>query len=119
MNAREMRARQIVAAENINVCTGYYSVASQYGKGRYYVVLDGLFPCCTCEDFEKTRKDCKHMLAVRQWLEVRRGKAEQPPKEDTAVPVPRKTYPQADWSKYNLTVLSRTFCIQPTGAAAR
>ena len=34
MEARELKARQIVATGNITVCAGYYSVGSQYRAGR-------------------------------------------------------------------------------------
>src|SRR5262249_37854495 len=101
MDARELRARQLVADGNIAVCAGYYSVGSQYGAGRYRVVVDGLFPSCTCDDFETTGRECKHMLAVRKWLEVQKGNAPAPQPHVVAERVPRKTYKQ-DWKNYNL-----------------
>src|SRR5262245_12688051 len=101
MNSRQLRAEQIVADGNITVGPGYYSVGSQYGAGRHRVVVDGLFPSCSCDDFEATGRDCKHLLAVRQWLEVKAGAAPAPKPEVVAEPVPRKTYPQR-WKEYNL-----------------
>lgn len=100
MNARETKARQIVATGNIAVGNGCYTVGSQTGAGRHRVVVDGLFPSCSCEDFELNNRDCKHLMAVRAWLAA---KASGTPAEtvDPSKLVPRKTYSQ-DWPKYNL-----------------
>lgn len=101
MNAQQLKARQIVAGGNITVGPGFYSVASQTGQSRYRVVLDGLFPGCTCPDFEKTGRDCKHMIAVRELLEVQAGAKPAPDLREATAAVPRKTYRQ-DWPLYNL-----------------
>lgn len=104
MNARQLKARQIVAQDTITVGAGFYSVGSQYGAGRHRVVVDGLYPGCTCEDYELNGpRECKHMAAVREWLAIKAGTAPAPtPEETTALP-PRKTYGQADWRAYNLS----------------
>lgn len=101
MTARELRATQLVAADNIYVGAGYYTVGSQYRAGRHRVVVDGLFPSCTCPDFETTGRDCKHLLAVREWLAVKAGERPAPDPTIQAQPVPRKTYGQ-NWAAYNL-----------------
>ncbi len=98
MNARETKARIILAAGNITFDRGIFRVPSQTGTGAYRVTLDGLFPTCTCEDFDTNRCDCKHIIAARLWRMHRPN-----PK---AVPVAppdspkRKTYKQ-DWPNYD------------------
>src|SRR5205823_3405862 len=67
-----------------------------------------------CADFELTERACKHMLAVKMWVE--QGTADQPhapyrrkrdgepssvePPPDAPATTPRKTYKQ-DWPNYN------------------
>jgi transposase len=103
MDARQLKARQIVADGGITRGAECYFVPSQSDKDRYRVVLDGLFPSCTCEDFELTGRPCKHMTAARLWRD-----AGHPPKPDFTKGVkpkptpraPRPTYRQ-DWQNYN------------------
>ena len=52
MEARQLKARQLVATGKITRGADCYFVPSQSGGGRYRVVLDGLFPHCSCADFE-------------------------------------------------------------------
>jgi hypothetical protein len=54
MDARHVKAEQIVAGGKITRGNGYYMVPSQSGAARHKAVLDGLFPSCTCADFELT-----------------------------------------------------------------
>jgi transposase len=78
--------------------TASMSPSQQPGVGRYRVVPDGLFPCCSCPDFDLTGLPCKHILAVREWLA---SGAEA--RERDAVPAPsapRKSYTQ-DWPNYD------------------
>lgn len=107
MNARQLKARQLVATGRITRGNGYYLVPSQTGDNRHRVTLDGLFPTCSCESYELTsygqeeRQECKHIEAVRMWLE----NGEQTIECDginPGVPLPRKSYPR-DWEKYNLS----------------
>src|SRR5262245_10586234 len=100
MNARQLKAQQIVATGKITGGNGCYHVPSQSGNGRYKVVLEGLFPSCTCPDFELTGQPCKHMMAVRDWLgEQITGRPAG--RLNPTAKIPRKTYKQ-DWPNYNL-----------------
>ena len=101
MKSRQLKARQIVAAGEITVGPGYYRVGAQSGPGCYRVTLEGLYPNCTCPDWETTGADCKHMLAVREWLLIQAGDSVIPSRRAAANPVPRPTYKQ-DWKTYNL-----------------
>ena len=103
MNAREIKARIILAAGNIICEKGVYRVPSQAGTGAYRVTLDGLFPTCSCEDFDTNRCDCKHIIAARLWIEHQATHeiAALRPKLEAPEPPKRKTYKQ-DWPNYNL-----------------
>lgn len=110
MNARELKARQIVAGGNITVGVGCYLVGSQTGQGRYRVVVEGLFPSCNCPDWEATGADCKHMLAVREWLLIQAGDSVIPSRRKAANPVRRPTYKQ-DWNRaMKNEVLAKLVC---------
>lgn len=101
MNARQLKARQLVATGRITRGNGYFLVPSQTGDNRHRVALDGLFPTCSCDGFELSGLPCKHIEAVKMWLE----NGEQKNEFDginPGVPIPRKTYPR-DWEKYNLS----------------
>lgn len=107
MDMRQQKARQIVAAGKITRGADCFLVPSQSGAARYRVVPDGLFPSCTCPDFELTAQPCKHLLAVREWVDEGREAAEDVP---TAA-VPRKTYRQ-DWPAYNRSQVTEKDCFQ-------
>jgi transposase len=111
MNARQLKAQQIVATGNITGGNGCYHVPSQSGNGRYKVVLAGLFPHCTCPDFELTNEPCKHMMAVRSWLDECKGKG-RAERISPAVRLPRKTYKQ-DWPNYNLAQTTEKAWLMP------
>ena len=102
MNARETKARIIVAAGNITCAKGVYRVPSQTGTGAYRVTIDGLFPTCSCEDFDANRCDCKHIIAARLWRDHQATHeiAALRPKLDPPEPPKRKTYKQ-DWPNYD------------------
>jgi transposase len=102
MNARQQKAKAIVVSGNITRGPGCFFVPGSTGS-RYRVVLEGLFPSCTCADFETTHRDCKHMLAAREWEEqVRTFARPDVPVDPASIPVPpRPTYPR-DWPNYNL-----------------
>lgn len=97
MVPREQKARAIVATGRITRGNGFFWVSSQTdAKRKYRVELDGLFPSCSCEDFELAGGPCKHMTAARLWVE-----AGEPAPLGTEPPAfPRKTYRQ-DWPNYN------------------
>jgi transposase len=103
MDARQQKARIILAGGNITCAKGVYRVPSQTGTGAYRVALDGLFPTCTCEDFDLNQCACKHIIAARLWGERCQTAAASP--EPLAPVVPpeqpkRKTYKQ-DWPNYD------------------
>jgi hypothetical protein len=109
MDPRQVKAEQIVAGNRITrgADGACWLVPSQSGGPRYRVVLDGLFPSCTCPDFELTGAACKHMYAVKLWtdrLKAQRAFGEKrgpEPKPVETPPTPkRKTYKQ-DWPNYN------------------
>src|SRR5205085_12267286 len=98
MESRRLKARQIVATGKITRGIGCYFVPSQEGGGRSYrVVLEGLFPSCTCPDFETTGQPCKHMTAARNWEDMLSGTI---PDGEAPTTVPRPTQPR-DWPNYN------------------
>lgn len=115
MDARELRAQQVVARGKITRHDGYWIVAGHSGHAeparRYKVILDGGVTFCSCEDFELRGKECKHVIAVR---EVQRRQEQQewdwesgeivqpstPVDPEPPLTVKRKTYKQ-DWPKYN------------------
>ena len=99
MDARQLKAQVIVGTGKITRGADCYFVPSQSGAERHRVTLEGLFPGCTCPDFELTGQPCKHMLAVRGWLgeQITGCPADKLP-PDTRLP--RKNYPR-DWPTYN------------------
>ena len=65
MEARLQKAKVLVQDSKVTPRPGGYAVRSQTGSAIYLVTLDGMFPSCTCEDFELTSEPCKHILAAR------------------------------------------------------
>jgi SWIM zinc finger len=66
---RQKKAEAIVYGGRITREADHYLVPSQSGPGRYKVICGGLFDHCNCEDFELTGRECKHLMAVKLWLE--------------------------------------------------
>jgi hypothetical protein len=64
MEARLQKARDIVAGNTIKAGHGCYFVPSQTSTVKYRVTLDGLFPSCTCEDFELTNEPCNDICRL-------------------------------------------------------
>jgi hypothetical protein len=101
VDAREQRAKEIVAGGRIAFANGYWLVPSQSSAARHKVVVETLFPSCSCPDFELTDKPCKHILAVRLFIEQRKaGTPPQPTATEPAPKIKRPTYPQ-NWPTYN------------------
>jgi transposase len=97
MDPREAKALEIVARAQITYADGAWWVPSRSTKGRHRVEIKGLFPTCSCPDFELREKPCKHIRAVQLLIEAQR-QGEQPA---PAVPIPKRpTYGQ-DWPNYN------------------
>jgi transposase len=104
MDAREQKAREIAAHARITAGNGYYLVPSQSGSARHKVVVDGPSPSCTCKDFELRDKPCKHVLAVRIWLEQQKDNATEPVVASAAPepsPKPKRLTYRQDWPNYN------------------
>src|SRR5712691_1405146 len=76
MDARQQKAEQLAANAKITRGNGYFLVPSQSGGSKHKVMIDGLFPSCSCKDFELREIACKHILAVRLWVEQEKATAE-------------------------------------------
>jgi transposase len=97
MDMRELKALEIAARSKIVFADGTWFVPSQTTPSQSYRVTIGPEPSCGCEDFQLTRKPCKHVLAVRLVAE-RSGGAPSGIVADT-IPL-RPTYKQ-DWPRYD------------------
>jgi transposase len=95
---RELKGLEIAARCKITFDGKGWLVPSQTGNGKYLVVLDKDGDSCQCDDFQLTRKPCKHIHAAR--LVRERDHGGQSPKIDTDVVPKRPTYKQ-NWMAYN------------------
>ena len=77
---RQLRGLAIAALDSDHIRPNKlgYKVPSQSGNGAYLVNLDD-GPYCTCEDFEKRRKACKHVYAVETMLQRSDRLDDEPP----------------------------------------
>src|SRR5258707_440841 len=98
MDMRQLKALEIAARLRITWEDGAWSVPSASGNGKYQVVLKPEGNTCTCPDHERTRQDCKHILACLFVVERDYGGKPLPIGTDT-LPV-QETY-QQDWPKYD------------------
>ena len=91
---RQLRGLAIAALDSDHIRPDKlgYKVPSQSGNGVYLVNLDD-GPYCTCEDFEKRRKACKHVYAVETLLQRSDRLDDEPPE---AVRLTSRS-----WSAYN------------------
>src|SRR5258708_6080113 len=104
VDAREQKAQEIAASARITFTNGYWLVPSQSGgSARYKVEVDGLFPSCSCKDFELRDKDCKHILAVRLFIEQQKNGGNQPKLAAPQEPAPKVKRPtcKQQWPEYN------------------
>ena len=92
---RQQRGMAIAAVVNIKKNRLGYAVPSQSGNGSYVVNTDGE-PFCTCPDFEKRQRPCKHIYAVE--FIIRRE--ERPDGTIIETKTMRVTHRQ-DWPAYN------------------
>lgn len=89
---RQQRGIAIAATTPIRTDRYGYKVPSQSGNGSYLVNLEfGAY--CTCPDFEKHERPCKHVYAVQFFLQ-----REVQPDGTTVDTIRRVTRP---WSAYN------------------
>lgn len=92
---RQRRGLAIAALVRIEKNRLGYKVPSQSGRGSYIVNTDGE-PFCTCPDFEKRRRPCKHIAAIE--YVIQREEREDGTTIETRAA--RVTYSQ-DWPAYN------------------
>lgn len=88
---------------------GEYVVASQAGTGLYRVSGIGIpnaLEACTCHDFENRLAPCKHIWAVKYWIEAARAPPEQadpfPRIRSTRKGINRAAYTKAQTEEYGL-----------------
>ena len=74
-----------------------FKVDSQSGNGSYVVNIDGE-PFCSCPDFEKRQKSCKHVFAVEFAVQ----REVQPADDGPAVPETVQVALGPSWTAYNL-----------------
>jgi transposase len=102
------RGRAIAAVSRIEERSpGLWIVPAQSGGGQYWVKMNNSPPTCTCEDFLKRERACKHIHAVRLIIQERSDPAGAEPIALPETPdvrqqmvAPRPTYRQ-DWPSYN------------------
>jgi len=96
MDRREERARTILTERDAvrKIKDGVYTVKSQSGAGLYRVENDGEWKC-NCPDFITHGGQCKHVLAIRYYLEIQKDTP-----EGTVTEKVRLTHSQA-WTAYN------------------
>jgi transposase len=99
MDMRELKGLEIAARSKITFDGEAWLVPSQSGNGKYKVLLSPDGDGCTCEDFQLTRKPCKHVHAARI-VRARDHGGKNPAIVVDAVPT-RPTYKQL-WPAYNL-----------------
>jgi len=70
---REVRGYAIISKGDTPKKIGKdtFIIPSQNGNGEYTVTMKGK-PTCTCPDFEKRQKECKHIHAVKFYLDFNR-----------------------------------------------
>ena len=67
---REVRGYAIISKGDTPQQTGKntFTIPSQHGNGSYIITI-GTRPTCTCPDFVSRQKLCKHIHAVRFYLD--------------------------------------------------
>src|SRR5271157_1452584 len=95
---QNVMALELTSHPKIEFSGGVWTVPSQTSPSlRYDVNPSQLNPSCSCENFQLTKRPCKHIKALRLLLD-RQIKGEPPP---VIPPRPsRPTYGQR-WSEYN------------------
>lgn len=100
---RKQRGLQIAALARIDRDGDFYLVPSVTAprQTKYKVTMDGLFPKCTCPDYETRGCKCKHIYAVEYVIQREHNPdGSMTITESVTVTQTRKTYPQ-DWPAYN------------------
>lgn len=96
MEATEERGLEIAATSKIERNKLGWKVPSQSGNGTYIVNFDHGAPFCTCTDFERHQRKCKHIYAVEYTLKREMGDNGIVTETGTV----KVTYGQ-DWTAYN------------------
>jgi transposase len=95
MQIRQAKGLQIAHNSEITRLENLWIVPSQSSAKKYAVDLDADPPTCTCPDYKKNDRICKHIFAARFARDKENGEQlPEPPK------VERRTYKQ-DWPQYN------------------
>jgi len=102
MDPRRQKAHDIADRARITFADGCWSVPSQSGNGSYTVILDEGDAACDCPDFELRAKPCKHIMAVRLFIQRQARGAEQDATNIQPSDKPKRpTYAQPSWKNYN------------------
>jgi transposase len=95
MEARQAKGLQIAHNSNITRVDNLWIVPSQSSAKKYAVDLDCDPPTCTCPDYKKNDRVCKHIFAAQYARECEGGaQLPEPPK------IEKRKYKQ-DWPQYN------------------
>jgi transposase len=104
---RKQRGLQIAALARIDRDGEAYLVPSVTSPRptKYRVTMDGLFPKCTCPDFENRGCQCKHIYAVQYFIERESSVTVEPDGSTTVtdkviITREKRTYKQ-QWPEYN------------------
>ena len=95
MNLRQAKGLEIAHKSEITRLENLWIVPSQSSAKKYAVDLDTDPPTCTCPDYKKNDRICKHVFAA-QYVREREGGAQLP----EAPKIEKRTYKQ-DWPQYN------------------
>ncbi|HVS38623.1 MAG TPA: transposase [Gemmataceae bacterium] len=111
MDVRLEKAKHIVAEGKVREAHGGYYVASASGVHREYrVTLDGLYPSCSCEDFDLHGGRCKHIEAAAifraQQAAGHAAECDQPG------PMPKKKTYSQDWPNYNAAQINEGYYVK-------
>ena len=94
---KEQKAKIILSRENAiqKIKTGLFLVQSQTGFGSYKVQWKHNRWVCNCPYFIKNKLECKHITALRLYLEIGYVTI-----EDESPEITTRSYPQ-NWKEYN------------------
>src|SRR4051812_41281773 len=101
MSQRQERGLELAKALRVRRNGDAWIVASD-SRGEPYTVKLGepAHTTCTCSDFDLSRKDCKHIYAVRYYYAFESTGRWVPDPDPSEILDPKKTYPQ-NWPAYN------------------
>ena len=99
---RENRGLLIAAKSHIKRRGDLYLVPSQSGQGKYEVLIDTDKPRCDCQDFLNRGVECKHIYAVRFYVQRQQNDDGSETVTETVqvTQTVKRTYRQ-NWPAYN------------------